>query len=54
MGFCPHIPGRKYKRGKYVFFVCPDNKSEREICLHGLHKVGVSALCKFTEERIFL
>ena len=54
MGFCSDIPVRKCERDKYVFFVCRNNKSEREICLHGLHKAGVSALCKITEERPFL
>ena len=54
MGFCPDIPGRKYERYIYVFFVCRKNKSERVACLHGLHKAGMSALCKITEERQFL
>ena len=54
MCFCPDIPGRKYERYIYVFFVCRKNKSERVVCLHGLHKAGMSALCKITEERQFL
>ena len=54
MDFCSEIPGRKCERDKYVFFVCRNHKLEREICLHGLHKAGASALCKITEERPFL
>lgn len=54
MCFCLHTLGNKCKRNKYVFFVSGNKKSERSICLHGLHKADMPDLCKFTEERRFL